>query len=115
MHNGLYIKLIAHNHNKEITISEICKEMSLTKGTIPRIFWRLESACYVEKFKHMDDKWNTYIIFTEKGEMLSNEFSETINHSFHRVFRDFNVDELEEAKDNLIKLINRIRENNNNG
>jgi hypothetical protein len=47
--------------------------------------------------------------------MLSNEFSETINHSFHRVFRDFNVDELEEAKDNLIKLINRIRENNNNG
>jgi hypothetical protein len=36
--------------------------------------------------------------------MLSNEFSETINHSFHRVFRDFNVDELEEAKDNLIKL-----------
>ena len=47
--------------------------------------------------------------------MLSNEFSETLNHSFHRVFRDFNVDELEEAKDNLIKLINRIRENNNNG
>lgn len=48
--------------------------------------------------------------------MLSNEFSETINHSFHRVLEIlFNVDELEEAKDNLIKLINRIRENNNNG
>ena len=30
----MIIKLIAHNHNKEINISEICKEMSLTKGTI---------------------------------------------------------------------------------
>jgi transcriptional regulator, MarR family len=111
----MIIKLIAHNHNKEINISEICKEMSLTKGTISGIVGRLESAGYVEKVKHTDDKRNTYVIFTEKGKILSNKFRETINHSFHRVFRDFNAEELEEAKDNLIKLRNRIRENNDNG
>lgn len=110
----MIIKLIAHNQNKEINISDICREMALTKGTVSGIVQRLELAGYVEKIKHTDDKRNTYVIFSEKGKNFSKEFRETINYSFQSVFMDFSAEELETTKENLKKLRNKIREKTSN-
>ena len=41
------IKLIAHK--EKVTISELCKEMSLAKGTMSGIVSKLEAADYVKK------------------------------------------------------------------
>ena len=57
----MVIKLIAHN--KQVNISQLCEEMSLSKGTISGIVARLEKADYVKKIKDEKDKRNTCCIF----------------------------------------------------
>ena len=42
------IKLIAHKG--DVTVKELCDEMSLAKGTVSGIVSRLENMGYVEKF-----------------------------------------------------------------
>jgi MarR family transcriptional regulator, organic hydroperoxide resistance regulator len=106
----MIIKLIAHNQNKEINMTDICREMALTKGTVSGIVKRLELAGYVEKIKHIDDKRNTYVVFSERGRTFSREFRETINNSFQSVFMSFTAEELDETKKNLKILRNRIKE-----
>lgn len=61
----IVIKLIAHN--QELTISQLCDEMSLAKGTVSGIISRLEQIGYIEKFKKSNDKRNTYVKFTTTG------------------------------------------------
>ncbi|MEI8217205.1 MAG: MarR family transcriptional regulator [Eubacteriales bacterium] len=106
----MIIKLIAHN--KEINISELCNEMSLTKGTVSGIVKRMEIAGYVEKKKHMEDKRNTYLVFSEKGLLFAKEFRETINDSFQNIFKNFSPEEMEKTKEDLIELRNKIKEEN---
>lgn len=102
----IVIKLVAHK--KEITISEICDEMSLSKGTISGIVQRLEKAGYVKKEKHEDDKRNTYIVFSEKGIAFTKEFMNTINESFDSIFKNINKEELEQMTTNLKNILNKI-------
>mgnify|MGYP001584585501 FL=1 len=102
----IVIKLVAHK--KEITISEICYEMSLSKGTVSGIVQRLEKSGYVKKEKHEDDKRNTYIVFSEKGIAFSKEFMHTINESFDSIFKNCNKEELEQLTTNLKNILNKI-------
>lgn len=106
----MIIQLLAHNQNKEINISDLCREMALTKGTVSGIVQRLEAAGYVLKTKHADDKRNTYVIFSEKGKTFSREFRETINHGFQAVFKDFTAEELELTRKNLHILKNKLKD-----
>ena len=46
----MVIKLIAHNG--QVTISQLCDEMFLAKGTVSGIVKRLEEAGYVKKIKN---------------------------------------------------------------
>lgn len=105
----MIIKLIAHK--KEINISELCEEMSLTKGTVSGIVRRLNEAGYVEKVKHQDDKRNTYVIFSEKGNLFAREFRDTINSSFQRIFDNFTPQDMLQTEENLRKLNDKIKEN----
>ena len=102
----IVIKLVAHK--KEITISEICEEMSLSKGTVSGIVQRLEKAGYVKKEKHEDDKRNTYITFSEKGIDFAKEFMSTINESFDDIFKNCTREELEQMTTNLKKIVKKI-------
>lgn len=106
----MIIQLLAHNQNKEINISDLCREMALTKGTVSGIVQRLEVAGYVEKRKHKDDKRITYVVFSEKGRAFAKEFRETINDSFQAVFKDFAAAELESTRENLRILRNKIKD-----
>lgn len=104
----MIIKLIAHK--KEINISDLCKEMSLTKGTVSGIVQRLETAGYVEKIKHNDDQRNTYVVFSEKGKQFAREFRESINDSFQSVFNNFTEEEMTDTRDFLSKLKKKLKE-----
>lgn len=105
----MVIKLVAHK--REITISELCEEMSLAKGTVSGIVQRLESADYVKKVKHENDKRNTYVTFSQKGLEFAMEFRNKINESFNEVFKNFTQEEMDEAKASLRKLRDKIKEN----
>ena len=103
----MVIKLIAHKD--KVTISELCKEMSLAKGTVSGIVSRLEAADYVKKVKYDNDKRNTYVEFSNKGYEFAKEFRNEINKSFDKIFENFTDDEVKETKENLMKLRNKLK------
>ena len=105
----MIIKLIAHRG--QVTVSKLCEEMSLAKGTVSGIVSRMESMGYIKKIKNDEDKRNTYITFSYKGEEFAKEFRKTINDSFDNIFKNFTEDEIMELKKNLIYLRDKIKMN----
>ena len=105
---AMVIKLIAHNG--QVNISQLCEEMSLAKGTVSGIVQRLEDAGYIRKVKYESDKRNTYVEFSDKGLEFAKEFRSKINESFDKVFENFTEEEVEEVRNNLLKLRNKIKE-----
>ncbi|MGG7325539.1 MarR family winged helix-turn-helix transcriptional regulator [Clostridium baratii] len=103
----MVIKLIAHNG--QVTISQLCDEMFLAKGTVSGIVKRLEEAGYVKKIKNEEDKRNTYVTFSDKGMEFAKKFRNDINKSFDEIFRNFTEEEIVEVKSNLLKLRNKIK------
>lgn len=106
----MVIKLIAHK--EKVTISELCQEMSLAKGTISGIVSRLEKADYVKKVKYDNDKRNTYVEFSDKGYEYAKNFRNEINISFDKIFENFTEDEVKKTKNNLIELRNKLKGDN---
>jgi len=98
----MVIRLIAHK--KSIHVSELCKEMSLTKGTVSGILNRMEVAGLIEKYKNKKDQRNTYIRFSEKGQELAKNFRTKIIDSFDLVFVNFTDSELLQSKDALTQI-----------
>ncbi len=103
----MVMKLIAHNG--QVTISQLCDEMFLAKGTVSGIVKRLDEAGYVRKIKTENDKRNTYVAFSDKGMEFAKKFRNDINKSFDEVFRNFTEEEIVEVKNNLLKLRNKIK------
>lgn len=103
----MVIKLIAHNG--KVNISQLCDEMFLAKGTVSGIVKRLESQGYVKKIKDDEDKRNTYVTFSDKGIEFAKNFRCEINKSFDKVFENFTDEEIQEVKNNLLNLRNKIR------
>lgn len=102
----MVIKLIAHN--KEMTISDLCAEMSLSKATVSGIVQRLENMGYIEKVKYDSDKRNTYVKFSEMGLEFAKEFRVTINESFEKMFKNCSQPELKEMTESLQKILKTI-------
>ena len=105
----MIIKLIAHRG--QVTVSKLCEEMSLAKGTVSGIVSRMESMGYSKKIKNDEDKRNTYITFSYKGEEFAKEFRKTINDSFDNIFKNFTEEEVIELKKNLTYLRDKIKMN----
>ncbi|MGL4344432.1 MAG: MarR family winged helix-turn-helix transcriptional regulator [Cellulosilyticaceae bacterium] len=103
----MIIKLVAHHG--EVTMSTLCQEMSLAKATVSGIVQRLEEAGYIRKLKKDQDKRNTYIVFSDKGNKFASEFRETMNHSFEDLFENLTDDEIMQVKASLKLLANRIK------
>ncbi|WP_343347570.1 MarR family winged helix-turn-helix transcriptional regulator [Terrisporobacter petrolearius] len=106
----MVIKLIAHK--RKVTISELCQEMSLAKGTMSGIVSRLERDGYVKKVKYDNDKRNTYVEFSDKGYEYAKNFRNEINKSFDKIFENFTEDEVKKTKKNLIELRNKLKGDN---
>lgn len=104
----MIIKLIAHKG--KVNISELCTEMSLSKGTVSGIVARLEANGYIERFKEDGDKRNTYVRFAEKGTEFAKEFRVKITEGFDNVFKNLSKEELSELKSGLKNLRDKIKE-----
>lgn len=103
----IVIKLIAHNN--EMTISELCREMSLAKGTVSGIVSRLEKCGYLEKTKNKDDKRNTYIRFSPQGMEFAQKFRVSIQESFDKIFKDCTQEEMDEFIKSLKNISLKIK------
>lgn len=97
-------------HKGEMTVSEICTSMSLSKGTVSGILNRMEKQNYIRKIKYENDKRNTYINFTEEGIELAKKVMVNFNRGFNKIFKDIDIDQLEETKENLLSFIQKIKE-----
>lgn len=97
-------------HHGEMTVSEICTSMSLSKGTVSGILNRMEKQNFIKKIKYENDKRNTYISFTEEGLELAKKVMVNFNRGFNKIFKDINVQELEETKESLEQFIQKIKE-----
>lgn len=95
----MVIKILAHQ--KEVTLTGLCNELSLTKATMSGIIKRLEELDYVVKQKKDEDKRNTYITLSEKGNSFAYQFKQTMNNSFCNVFKDLTPDEMNKIKQAL--------------
>ena len=104
----IIIKLIAHN--QEMTISDLCHEMSLAKGTVSGIVTRLEQNGFIEKFKKENDKRNTYLRFTNKGKEFAFTFRIKIQKSFDNIFKNCTEEDLTQLVSNLRNILSKIKE-----
>lgn len=102
----MVIRLVAHS--KEIQVSELCQEMSLTKGTVSGILNRLEKAGFIEKHKDKIDKRNTYIRFSPKGQEFATQFRKKILESYDRIFDHFTDEDLLQARTSLKFIQDRL-------
>lgn len=101
------MKLIGHNG--KVTVSHLCEEMSLSKGTVSGIVQRLERDGYIQKDKSNEDKRNTYITFTDKGVKFAKEFKKNINESYDKVFENLTKEEINEIQKALQLLAGKIK------
>ncbi|MGL5647909.1 MAG: MarR family winged helix-turn-helix transcriptional regulator [Clostridium sp.] len=104
------LTIIKHlGHNGEMTVTEICSVMNLTKGTVSGILNRMERLNYIQKIKH-DDKRNTYISFTEEGRIEGHKYMISFNKVFSKIFENIDECKLEQIKKNLEEIIQKIKE-----
>jgi DNA-binding MarR family transcriptional regulator len=104
----IIVKLIAHN--QEMTISDLCHEMSLAKGTVSGIATRLEQNGFIEKFKKENDKRNTYLRFTNRGKEFAIAFRFKIQRSFDNIFENCTEEDLSQLVSNLRNILSKIKE-----
>lgn len=103
----IVVKLIAHKG--EMTVSELCRHMSLSKGTVSGILSRLAERGYIEKYKKEDDLRNTYVRFTTKGRDFALEFRDQMTRSFDGIFGESSDKDLAEIEDSLRKLVSMLK------
>lgn len=97
-------------HKREMTVSEICEAMGLTKGTVSGILNRMDKQGYIIKRKNLDDKRNTYISFTEDGKKLAKEVMKHFNEAYEKVFINIESSKLDEFKTILEEISQKIKE-----
>ena len=101
----MVLKIIGHN--KEVTITDLCNELYLSKGTVSGIVNRLPQADYIKKTKYDFDKRNTYISFSSKGFEFAKNFREKIEEIFENLFEDMSEKEVDEVIEHL-KLVKEL-------
>lgn len=105
----IVVKLIAHNG--DMTVSDLCSHMSLSKGTVSGILTRLAERGYIEKYKKEDDLRNTYVRFTTKGSDFALEFRDMMKRSFDGIFGESSDEDLAEIEASLRKLVSMLTKN----
>lgn len=102
----LVVKLLGHKG--ELTISRLCEEMNLTKGTVSGIITRLEEKGYVEKNKKDQDRRETYVRFSEMGLQFAKAFRIRIEKSYAHIFEGIDEAEMESFIRNLTVIRDRV-------
>ncbi|MEJ6347796.1 winged helix DNA-binding protein [Holzapfeliella sp. He02] len=82
---------------KEVMISDIVNQMSITQGGVSRRIKKLNELGYLERFRGLENYRNVYVKLTSKGEHLAKAnlaFHESAYERVKQDFSSFSQDEL---------------------
>lgn len=89
----IIIKLIAHYNGQ--TLSQLCREMNLSKGTVSGIVHRLQEKGLVKKETLPADRRSASIVFTEQGWKFAFAIRAEMTDAFNHIFEQFSDEELQ--------------------
>lgn len=98
------IKLLAKH--KRLKSSEISKKMSLVNSTVTGIIDRLEKLNIVKRERSEEDKRIVYIELSDTGNIVLEDFRDTINNYFTNIFSNASKEEI----DNILTGLETLKE-----
>ncbi len=98
---------ILYNNNGKLTMKEISEGINRTKSTVTQLVDKLLMAGYVTKEPNSEDRRSSYIVLTEKGLGIKNDFKEISDNVMKEFFYDFT----EEEAETLLMLLDRVINN----
>ena len=97
------IKFIAHK--KQVTVSELSEEMSITKATVSGILNRLENMNIIKRIRSNEDKRIVYIVFSDEGLSLAKDIKHIMNNCFENIFSNVSKEDLISIDNHLSSLL----------
>lgn len=82
--------------HKTYTISEIAKEMNITKGAVSQMVKKLEKKGLLEKYYDVSNQLKVFVKLTEKGEIAYQEhkkYHQGLDNYIAEIVKDYNLDE----------------------
>lgn len=98
------IKLLAKH--KRLKSSEISKKMSLVNSTVTGIIDRLEKLNIVKRERSEEDKRIVYIELSDTGNIVLEDFRDTINNYFTNIFSNASKEQI----DNILTGLETLKE-----
>lgn len=97
------IKFIAHK--KQVTVSELSEEMSITKATVSGILNRLENMNIIKRIRSKEDKRIVYVVFSDEGLSLAKDIKHIMNNCFENIFSNVSKEDLISIDNHLSSLL----------
>jgi len=106
----LVVKLIGHEG--QTTITSLCQQLSLSKGTVSGIVSRMVAMDILEKHHDEEDRRTIWIRFSPSGKKLAMQFRSHMSGVLEALVKDFTLEEQAELSKNLDRLIHSIKSGN---
>jgi MarR family transcriptional regulator, organic hydroperoxide resistance regulator len=90
--------------HKELSINDLCRELSLSKSTLTSMLDRLESKGYILKRTSTEDKRITLISNTQKADESVDIFNNVINKMNAKFYEGFKEEDIKIFKKYLEKI-----------
>ncbi len=105
----LIVKIIGHQN--QVTISTLCQQLSLSKGTVSGIVSRMVASGLLEKHHDLEDRRTVWIRFSPSGKELAYHFRSHMSSVLSSLVQDFSQLEQEKLSKDLNRLIQSLKEN----
>jgi DNA-binding MarR family transcriptional regulator len=86
---------ILYENNGKLTMKEISEGIHRSKSTVTQLVDKLLKANYVTKEADSVDKRYSYIVLTDKGLSIKNDFREISENVINEFYKDFTDEEIE--------------------
>jgi DNA-binding MarR family transcriptional regulator len=93
---------------KELSINELCRELSLSKSTLTSMLDRLESQGYISKKLCEDDKRITLISNTKKANEVVKVFKDVVDEMNSIFYDDFEYEDIKKFEKYLEKIYSNL-------
>ncbi|MCR1955080.1 MarR family transcriptional regulator [Clostridioides mangenotii] len=93
---------------EELSILNLCKELSLKKSTLTSMLDRLQSKGYINKRISCDDKRITLVSNTSKASGIVKAYEEIVSQLDLTYYYGFNKKEIKDFENYLIKIYSNI-------
>ncbi len=90
--------------HKELSINDLCRELSLSKSTLTSMLERLESKGYIYKRVSKVDKRITLVSNTKKADETINIFNDVVNTMNDKFYDGFEKEDIKKFEEYLEKI-----------